>query len=203
MAGEHLQPIVKCGQAVKQAGVHLVGQLVHLCFAQQVRAADIADEEEVAGQQEPGFRAACMVYHRQAHMLRRVTGRMDGPQGHCPNGHLIAIVHGLVLKCGAGLGGQVDSGAGAGGQFAIAGDVIGVEVGVKDVRDPQPIGLGDLEIAVHIALRVHHGTHARLAATDQIGNAAQALKEELPEDHNVSIAQSIGRCQVVFFELQT
>ena len=76
-----------------------------------------------------------------------------------------------------------------GGQPAVAGDVIGVVVGLEHMVDVHAQVAGQLQVLVDLEARVHHGGDACIAVADEIGGAAQVVVRDLPEDHGA------GSCQ--------
>src|SRR5690606_26308761 len=80
---------------------------------------------------------------------------------------------------------DVDVGAGVLLQVGVAADVVGVEVGLDDVGDGQPVGGGRVEVFPHIAVGIDDRSHARAFAAHQIGSATQPVDEELFQIHDV------------------
>ena len=71
-----------------------------------------------------------------------------------------------AVQCGLAVG---DQRAGGGGELEVAGEEVGVEVGLDDPFDPQPVGGGILEVLVDVALRVDDHRSAGRLVTDEIG----------------------------------
>lgn len=65
-----------------------------------------------------------------------------------------------VGECRLGRFADVDVRAGAGCQFVVTGDKIGVQVSLKDVANLQALLLASVDVDFDIALRVDHGSHA-------------------------------------------
>ena len=76
-----------------------------------------------------------------------------------------------------GVGAEVDAGAGALGELVVAGDKVGVEVGLDDVLDLQIVLLCELDIQVNVALRIDHGGDA--LGGDEVGGVGEAAEKEL------------------------
>jgi hypothetical protein len=70
------------------------------------------------------------------------------------------------------------------GQGPPAGDVVGLDVGVDDVRDLRPLELGVLEVALEVVgLWVYDRRRPVARSPEHVGRAAGLGIQELPEDH--------------------
>jgi hypothetical protein len=78
---------------------------------------------------------------------------------------------------------HVNVGAGFLGQFHRSGYVVGVQVGVENVRDAHSFPFGRFEIPVDMAFGVHHERNSGSGTPDQVGIAAEAVHLELFEKH--------------------
>ena len=101
----------------------------------EVGPRDAADEQRVAGQDGPGLRAAFGVDERERRVLGAVPGRVQRADGQPPERELPAVVERLVVVLGRRGAVDVDHGAGRGDQAPVAGDVVGVVVGLEHVLD--------------------------------------------------------------------
>ena len=124
--GEHEQLAVQ--RRMDPAGAVL---LVH----GEVGAGDVADEQAVAAQHRPRLRPPRAVDQRERGVLGPMPRRVQRADGDAPQRELPAVVEGLVGVVGVGEAVDVDGGAGRGRQPAVAGDVVGVVVGLQDVLD--------------------------------------------------------------------
>ena len=101
----------------------------------EIRPSRVADEERVAGEDEPGLVGARAVDHCQAGVLRAMSGRMDRPQDDLAQLELEAVGQRVVgvLR----LGGRVnrDRDAVLEREPAVPGQVIGMRVGLDDADD--------------------------------------------------------------------
>jgi len=180
-----------CSQSVERAGagLHGVGHLGGLL--EQVGASHVPDEHEVAREHPHGFRGAGGVVDDEAQVLRRVPRRVHHRQHHVADADRVAILHQRrprlggegVLPVGASFRAQEQRRAGALGQFAGAGDEIGMDVRLGDVRETQPLALGGGDVLVHVAVRVHHDRLAGGVAADEVRGLREAVVVEALEEH--------------------
>ena len=105
---------------------------------------------------------------------------------------LVAVVERLVLVVGRGLAMDVDRRAGRGPQPAVAGDVIGVVVGLEDVLDAHAHVARQLEVLVDLEPRIDHRRHPGLLVADQVGRAAEVVMGDLAEDHRTASGLTLG-----------
>ena len=68
-------------------------------------------------------------------------------------------------------------------QFLVTTDVIGVNMGFKDVRDPHSILTGQIEVVLHIALWIYHTGDFGLRATDEVGKTTHSFNRDLFKIH--------------------
>ena len=83
---------------------------------------------------------------------------------------------------------DVDRRAGRACKAAVAGDVVGVVVGLQHVLDPHPVQAAEVQVGVDVPLRVDHGGDARAGVADQVGGAAQVLVHDLAKEHRIRVA---------------
>ena len=81
---------------------------------------------------------------------------------------------------------DVDRRAGRAGEAAVAGDVVGVVVGLQHVLDPHPVQAAEVQVGVDVPLRVDHRGDAGCGVADQVGGAAEVLVDDLAEEHWVT-----------------
>jgi hypothetical protein len=79
----------------------------------------------------------------------------------------------------------MDARAGGGGQPAVAGNVIGVVVGLDDVLDRNPHVPRQAQVLADVELGVDDRRHAGVLVTDEIGGAAEVVLGDLAEDHGL------------------
>ena len=192
----HARPAAQRAAQVTGPQLHRVGQAQEAAVERaedpartvggldgQIRARHVVDEERVARQQRPGVLAAPGVDQGEGGVLGAVSGRVNGldaKRAKVPGG---AVVEGIVLVGGGRQAMHVDRRARRGGQPAMAGDVVGVVVGLEDVLDSHAQVAGQLEVLVDVEARVDDGGHTGLVVADEIGRAAEVFVDELAEDH--------------------
>ena len=100
--------------------------------------------------------------------------------------------NGSCVVLGAGVLVDVDRRAGGGGQPAVAGDVVGVVVGLEHVLDRDAHVARERQVLVDLEARVDDGRDARVLVADEVGGAAEVVVHDLAEDHGPSLAQNGG-----------
>ena len=119
---------------------------------QQVRAADVADEQGVTGQH--AVRVAETVVHDDADRLRRVARRLADLQRHAVRVSAeldaVAVAEGDDRELGPALGGPsvADRRPGPFRELEVPGQEVGVEVGLEDLHDRQAV-LGGVDHRRH------------------------------------------------------
>ena len=92
---------------------------------------------------------------------------------------------------------DVDRRPGRAGEAAVAGDVIGVVVGLQHVLDSHSVQARQLQVGVDVPLWVDHGGDAGGRVADQIGGAAEILVDYLAEEHLSGRFRIYGRTATV------
>ena len=131
-AGPDLDLVGERQQALVQRAVDLRRAVARL--DREVGAGDVADEQRVAGEHRPGLAAAPGVAEQERGVLGPVAGGVEGLDLDLAEAKLPAVLERLVRVLGLGERVDVDRRAGRAGQAAVAGDVVGVVVGLEDVR---------------------------------------------------------------------
>ena len=131
-------------EAVEHAArARLGGSLDAGGFLEEVGAAHIAHEDEVAGEEEHGLVRGGAVGDEEGDVLGGVAGGVDHPDADVADADLVAVldedvleaVQVLVLPVLVAFVGEVEGGAGGFGELAGAGEVVGVDVGFGDGND--------------------------------------------------------------------
>ena len=152
----------------------------------EVGPRDVADEQGVAGQHGPRLVAARGVDERERGVLGAVAGRVQRAHAQRAELELPAVVERLVVVVGRGVAVDVDRRAGGGGQPPVAGDVVGVVVGLEDVLDAHADVAREAQVLVDVEPRVDDRGDARVLVADQVARAAEVVVGELAEDHRTS-----------------
>ena len=152
-----------------------------LLVDREIGSRDVADEERVAGDDQPRLVAARLVGDEVRRVLGPVAGRGESGDRDVAEGHLVAVGQRLVREVDACRRRDVDRRARRLCEPALPGDVIGVVVRLEHVRDREAVLLGEPQVVLDVPLRVDHG---RLAAVrDDVRSTAEILVQNLPEEH--------------------
>jgi hypothetical protein len=151
----------------------------------QVRTPDVADEQRVAGEDEPRLLVASAPVGDDVRVVSsRVAGRGERPHDGVAELHDVAVPKSNAIEFDVRARGQVGgrpSGLDEGRQ---ARDVVGLDVRLEDGNDrcadplrPGDIRVNELDMGVDDCdLRVRH-------APEQVARARAFLDKEGPEDH--------------------
>ena len=160
VAGPDLDLVGQRQQPLVQRAEHVGGALARL--DRQVGAGDVADEQRVAAQQRPGVAAAAGVAEQEGGVLGPVAGRVD----RLDRRGRPAPASSRRRTARAGTRPRPARGRGSSrrccGQAAVAGDVVGVVVGLEHVPDPHPVQARQAPVGVDVPLRVDDRGDARL-----------------------------------------
>jgi hypothetical protein len=179
VAGMHLDPIVERHHA-SQRVEQIVGELPRLRLAEQIGAADAADEQQIAGEQP---RRVAAVFREHCDVLRRVTGRVQERQRQVADRERLAIRHFVMRKLEAGARSGDDPDA-ALGELARAGDEVGVDVRL-DRRDDGRTGLlRGGRVDRDVAPRIDHDRLPGAIGPDEKRRLRQTFVEE-PLEHGI------------------
>ena len=78
---------------------------------------------------------------------------------------------------------DVDDRAGGGREPAVAGDVVGVGVGLEHVLDRHAEVAREAQVLVDVEPRIDDRGDPRVVVADQVGGAAEIVVGDLSEDH--------------------
>jgi hypothetical protein len=118
-----------------------------------------------------------------ADRLGRVAGRRQELERDLAEAEPLPVVKRLDGKLDGRIGAIADDGAGAVGQFKVAAQEVGVEVGLDDPLDHQPLARRLVEVDADIAARIHHHRPAGRLVADEIRRVREAAQVVLGEDH--------------------
>jgi hypothetical protein len=173
VAGVDFQVIRQRQQHLEQARVQPPRLAGGLFLAQQIGPPDVADEERVAGEDEPRLLGAGAVADQQAEALGRVAGGVEDPHEVVAQLDLLAIAERYEREGHRGGLVQVDGCAGRGRQRASAGRMVGVDVRLEDGGDRRAVALGLPQVIRHErGVRVADGQLIAAEAAEQVGGAA-------------------------------
>ena len=151
VVGEGEQAVAEAGEEVAgtgEAGIGAAGRLV-----EEVRASGVTDEDEVAGEHEPRCVGLGTVGDEERQVLGSVAGGVRGAQGDVAEGDLVTVAqaHRVVEArpvgpVGSAFVGDVHRRAGGCGEFAGAGEIVGVDVGLGDGGDRQSVAVGEVAV---------------------------------------------------------
>jgi len=158
---------------------------------QQIRPAHIAHEEEVPRENPHRLIGARGVSQQQGDVLRRVPRRVQHLDANVADHPVIALGHendiGLmgegVLPIGVAHVAEKEHGARSRSQLTPSAHIVGVNVGLCDVGDAQPLLLGGLEVLADVSVRVYDQRLSGLRAADQIGGLRQVVVVEVLQQH--------------------
>ncbi len=179
-AGQHKQLVV---ERVEDAARSLA------LLDREVWAGDVANEQRVAAEHRPRVGPARVVDQRERGVLGTMTGGVERADRDVAEPQLPAVVEWLVLVVGLSEPVDVDRRARRGGQASVAGDVVGVVVGLEHVLDPDAHVTRQGQVFVDLELRVDDGDDAGVLVPDQIGRAAKVIVGELTKDHRAPLCR--------------
>jgi hypothetical protein len=184
MGGKDPHAVWQGEQLLVQGAVQGTGQLVggRASRREQIGPADVADEQRVAGQHSPRLVALPLGDH-DADRLGRVAGCGEHVEGHVAEGEPLPVLQGLHGELGLGRGAVADHRPGGRGDLEVAGEEIGVEVGLDHPLDVQALGRGVIEILGDVALGVDDDRPAGRLVADQVAEERQASELVLTEEH--------------------
>ena len=157
----------ECEQLLSERGEDLARAV--LLLDREVGPCDVADEQRVAGEHGPRLGSTGGVDEREGRVLGAVPGRVErADPRRAPSSSSQPSANGSWSYCAPGAGVDVDRRAGRRGEPAVAGDVIGVGVGLEDVLDPDAHVARELQVLVDLELRVDDGGDPGLLVADQV-----------------------------------
>ena len=184
MAGEDLDAVAELdepAQAVEEA----LGSLLRL--DREIRPSRVADEERVAGEDEPRLVAARAVDHREAAVLRPVARRVDRAEDDLADLDLRPVLERLVRERRLRVPVHADRDAVLEREPSVTGDVIGVRVRLEHADEPDVAAFGLRQHRVDVVRRVDDDRDAGVLVADEVRGAAQIVVEELLEQHGATV----------------
>ena len=122
---------------------------------EQVRPADVADEQRVAGEHGPRRRVARVLPHDDRDRFRRVTRGVTDLERDVAEREPLPVGETVDREVGPGFVAVGDDRAGRGGELEVTGEEVGVEVGLDHPLDAQTrrVGVGHVLRRRHVAGR--------------------------------------------------
>ena len=155
---ELFQALPECARRAVRRARH-PGRLL-----EEVGPAHVAHEDEVAGDDAHRRGGAGGVGHHEGEVLGRVPGVCSTSNRMLPTMNCApslrstapALLREGVLPAGPALVGEVHHRAGQVRELPRAGEEVGVDVGLRHVRDAELLRLGGADVLRGVAVRVHH-----------------------------------------------
>jgi hypothetical protein len=155
----------------------------------EIRPPHISYEQSVSGERDPGTAGAAPIGHDNADAFQGMAGGLEKFEAAVAELDGIAIADGTVDESRAGAFAQIDAGAGALGEFTMAGNEVGVEMGFDDVLDPCPVAGRGFQVYVYVALGIDDRRYS--SGTDEVrrvGEAAEIKTLDLDSFHSPLLA---------------
>ena len=184
VARVHDHPIRQLEQP-RNRRVQLPCERLRITAGVQVRPADVADEQRVAGENEPwllGRRGDGR--RRRRRVSRRVARASRARARSCCRARPPRRRHGTCVELDPGTGRKVGGRARRFDERRQAGDVVGLHVRLEDGDDrrAEPLGLGQV-LVDELDVRIDDGQRSLREAAEQVARARGRLVQERAEDH--------------------
>ena len=158
---------------------------------EQVRPADVADEDEVPRGGGDRLGRMRLIRHEKRQMLGRMARRVHHVERHVADLDPIAMLHQRrlliagkpVLPARVALVGEKQRRAGFRPQFAAARQKVGVNVRLSYVRHPRVLSARRVDVLIDVAIRIDDDRFTGDAATDQIAGLGEFRLEEPLDEH--------------------
>ena len=185
MAGIHLDAVAERDQPL-QAVEEPFGAVRRLDG--EIRPGGVADEERVAGQDEPRLVAARAVDDRERAVLRPVAGGVEGAHDDVAELDLRPVGERLVWERRFRGGVDAHRHAVLEREPAVAGDMVGVRVCLEHGDDPDAVVGGRVEVLLDAVRGVDDDRDTGALVADEVRGAAEVAVHELPEEHRATVA---------------
>ena len=159
-------------------------------FLKQVGSADIADENEIAGERAYVFVAAGEIADEESQMLWRVSRSVRDSHANGANVNLGSVMESVAtlerfprVAELAALARQVQLRAGSLGELASPGKEVCVDVSFRHVRDAQAIGACRTRVYAYIGIRIDEDRLAGRLTRDQIACLCKIVVVKTLEEH--------------------
>ena len=159
---------------------------------QEIRATEIADEDEVATDHaDRGICSAAEIGDQIREVFRRVTRRMHRGESDVSNVERIAVEqYSMVvsleptrLPVVTALAGDQDACAGLLGELPDTGEEVRVNVGLRRRDDPKSVRGREVDVSIDVPFGIDDDRLTGALAADQIGRLRQILVVDEPKKH--------------------
>src|SRR6185503_236411 len=172
---------------------------------EQVRPANVADENEIAGQRADLLSGLQRVGDEEGEMLRRMPRSMHRFDADMTDGKRVPVLQErcacfareLVLPVLTDLSGQQQLRSGESREFARPRQVVGVNVGFRDVRDAQASRACRGNVLGDVPVGIDNQRFAGLLAANEVAGLSKPLMEEALQEHlRSSTTGWAGPCRI-------
>ena len=180
MAGVHLDAVAELDEPAERVEETL-GAFARL--DREVWTRGVADEQRVAGEDDPRLRSTRPVADCEAAVLRAMSWRVDAPKDDVAEGDLVAVLHRVVWVLR--LGGRMDAHGGAvlEREPSVTREMIRVRVRLDRADDADFASLGLVEVLLDREGRIDDDGLAGTWIADEIRRTPERVVDELREDH--------------------
>ena len=185
MPGKDLDAVAEPRESPMQRAVQALGALG--ARDREVGPRDVADEQRVARQEDPGLVAALEIRDRDAAVLGPVARCVQDVQCDVPEDDPVAVDDRPRLVLGPPERMGRDPHAALGRKHPVPRDVVGVRVRLDHPDELQAVLEAHVEDGLHMKRRIDHDRLSDVVATDDIRGAAEIAGQDLLEDHRVRI----------------
>ena len=184
MTREDLDAVPELGEPA-QAVEQTLGAFLR--FDREIRPSRVADEERVAGEDEPRLLGAGAVDHGEAAVLGPMAGRVNGAQDDLADLDLGSVFERLVRERRLGLAVDANRDPVLERETTVARDVIGVRVRLDNRHDPNLAAFRLRQHRLDVVLRIDDHRDAGVLVADEVRGTAQVVVEELLEQHGATL----------------
>src|SRR5215831_9570572 len=156
----------------------------------KIGTTNVPDEQCVARHHTPRLRGFLEVGDDETNTFRCVAGSFEDPKADFAHLKFETVRQRHVREFRICALADIDLGTGASGEFPVAGDKIGVKVGLKDVSDLEILLACRFQVDLHIALWIDHRGLA--VGTDHVRGMSQTGEIKLFEIHDSPAITSSG-----------
>ncbi len=151
---------------------------------EQIGSPDVADEQRVAGEHGVGLGAG-VLGHDDRDGLGGVPRCVPDLQGDLAEGEHLAMRERFDREVGDRDVAIGDGRSGGLRELEVPRQEVGVEMGLDDPFDGEPLRLGIGEVLADVALRVDHHRPTRRGVTDQVAEDGKAREVVLAKEHRL------------------